>query len=173
MAIFVSFLLSALLVGVDQFSKYLAVTHLRAQPPIPLWPGVFELQYCENTGVAFSLLENMSWIFIPLTMVVMALLVMILVRSKLSAHALFRISCSLIIAGGLGNLIDRCWLGYVVDFFYFKLINFPIFNFADCCVVIGAALLVVFLLFIYKDEDEALSTILFGIKKKEKRTDDG
>ena len=165
MTLLLSVLSVAFLIGVDQFTKYLAVVHLREQPPVAIWPDVFELQYCENPGVAFSLLENKRWLFIPLTVVMMLLLIVVLLRSPLCRHLVFRFSCALIVAGGLGNLIDRIFLGYVIDFFYFKLIDFPIFNFADCCVVVGAFLLMFYLLFIFKDDKSTpLKTLLFGIK---------
>ncbi len=172
MATFLSLLISALLVGVDQITKFLAVEYLKGQAPIPLWPDVFELQYCENPGVAFSMLEHQSWVFVPLTVLLMGAITVVLIRSKLCTHPVFRVSCLLILAGGIGNLIDRVLLGYVVDFLYFKLIDFPIFNFADCCVVIGAVLLVVYLLFVYKDTDESLTAQLFGLKKRTKENED-
>lgn len=167
-------LISAVLVGIDQLTKYLAVVHLKDQASFVLWPGVFEFRYCENTGVAFSLLENQRWLFIPMTAIVAVAMIVILFRSPLCRHKLFSFSCALILAGGVGNLIDRIVLSYVVDFLYFSLIDFPIFNFADCCVVIGACLLFVFLLFVYKDkEDTPLRTLLLGIPVKKKETQDG
>ena len=154
---------AALLVAVDQITKYAAVIYLKDQATFPLWPGVFELEYRENTGVAFSMLENQRWIFIPLTLAVMVLLAVLLWRSDWRRYRTFRAAAVLILAGGIGNLIDRIFLGYVVDFLYFKLIDFPIFNFADCCVCVGAALLFVFLLFVYKEpENMTLREVLFG-----------
>lgn len=164
------------LVIVDQVTKLAATAALKGQEAIALWPGVFELKYCENTGVAFSLLENQRWLFIPISLLVAVFLTVVLFRSPLRQYKTFAITCVLIIAGGVGNLIDRIVYGYVVDFLYFRLINFPIFNFADCCVVIGAALLFVFVLFIYKEKDEApLRTLLLGIpaKTKESTSHDG
>ena len=105
---------TALLVAADQLSKLWAVTALRGQPPIPLWPGVFELEYRENTGVAFSLLEGQSWVFIPLTLIVMILFIVLLWRSDFRRYRTFRAAAVLIVAGGVGNLIDRIRLRYVV-----------------------------------------------------------
>lgn len=159
------FLLAAILVIVDQVTKYLAVYFLKDQPAVPLWTGVFELQYCENPGIAFSLLENQRWIFIPITFVVMVLLIVMMLCSDLRQYKLFSFSCALILAGGIGNLIDRVAYGYVVDFLYFKLIDFPIFNFADCCVVVGAILLFAFLLFGCSDSDfGSVRSLIFGSK---------
>ncbi len=169
MALLLSMLAVAALVGVDQITKYYAVLYLKEQPSFALWPQVFELQYHENDGIAFSMFAGWQWVIVPVTVLAMGLILVVLWRSTLKERFLFRVSCILILAGGIGNLIDRTTLGYVVDFLYFKLINFPIFNFADCCVVVGAILLVVFILFVYKDEDDVpLRTLLFGIGKKEK-----
>ncbi len=170
------FILSAVLVGIDQLTKSLAVIHLKNQPPIPLWENVFELQYCENTGIAFSLLENQRWVFIPITCIVMAVFCVMLVKSDLRRSKLFSLSCALILAGGIGNLIDRIAYKYVIDFLYFKLIDFPIFNFADCCVVIGAILLFVYLAFGCKESDfPTLRGLVIGTKStaKEKADDAG
>lgn len=169
------FVFSAALVAVDQATKQLAVYFLKDQPAIPLWEGVFELQYCENPGIAFSLLENQRWLFIPATCLVMLLLTIMLLRSDLRHSKVFSISCAMILGGGLGNLIDRIAYQYVIDFLYFKLINFPIFNFADCCVVVGAILLFAYLLFGCKDSDFSnLRGLVFGSKivAKEQADDD-
>ncbi len=169
------FLLSAALIIIDQVTKALAVAFLKEQPALPLWEGVFELQYCENPGIAFSLLENQRWLFIPLTCIVMILLIIMLLRSDLRHSKMFSFSGALILAGGIGNLIDRIAYKYVVDFLYFKLIDFPIFNFADCCVVIGAILLFAYLLFGCKDSDFSnLKGLIFGSTSttKEQTNDD-
>lgn len=168
-------LLSVGLVAIDQFTKSWAVMHLKDQAAIPLWRGVFELQYCENPGIAFSLLEHQRWIFIPTTCAVMILLVIMLLRSDLRHSKIFSLGCAMILAGGIGNLIDRIAYQYVIDFLYFKLIDFPIFNFADCCVVIGAIILFAYLMFGCKDSDlNNLCGLIFGSKTctKELANDD-
>lgn len=167
MAIIWSLLVAIGLVVADQVTKYLAVVHLDHHAPIILWQNVFELHYHENRGIAFSMLQGMQWVIVPITIVVMGLIVAMLWRSPLAKRFSFRAACVLILAGGVGNLIDRVALGYVIDFLYFRLIDFPIFNFADCCVVVGACLMIVFVLFIYKEEDTMpLRTLLFNIQKK-------
>lgn len=167
-------LCAAGLVVIDQLIKIWAVATLKDGTVIPWIEGVFELRYCENTGVAFSMLENQRWLFVPLSALVSLLMVFVLLRSPLCQKPLFLISATLILAGGVGNLIDRAVLGYVVDLFYFKLIDFPIFNFADCCVVVGAVLLFVFVLFGSKDiGDMPLRTALFGISMKKESADEG
>lgn len=167
----ISLLSIALLVGIDYATKVWASVVL-FKGHIPVIPGVFELQYCENTGVAFSLLEDQRWLFIPLSLLVTVIMLVVLFRSPMNRYKTFVATCVLIVAGGIGNLIDRIAYGYVIDFLYLKLIDFPIFNFADCCVTIGAVLLFVFVLFIYKEKEELpLRTLLFGIRKKEKPHD--
>ncbi|MBQ8683321.1 MAG: signal peptidase II [Clostridia bacterium] len=169
------FVIAAVLVGIDQLTKLWAASRLNSPAgPIALIPGVFELRYCENRGVAFSLLEGQRWLFIPLTLLTSALIVLILLRSTQRHRFLFSFSCSLVLAGGIGNLIDRIAYGYVIDFLYVKLIDFPIFNFADCCVVVGAFLLFGFLLFGLKgEEDTPLRTLLLGIPVRAKEKKDG
>lgn len=165
--------IAALLVGVDQATKLWAAANLQNSEAVVWIPGVFELRYCENRGVAFSMLEGMRWLFIPLTLLVSVLMLVMLFRSPLRKYRTFNTAVILILAGGIGNLIDRVLYGYVIDFLYFKLINFPIFNFADCCVVVGAFLLFFFLLFMLKGEENTpLRTLIFGIPVKAKESAD-
>lgn len=161
------------LLGVDQLTKIWAIHQLCDRDRvIPVIDGVFEFHYAENPGVAFSMLEGQRWIFIPVTLLISGVLMMMMLRSPLRRYNLFNVVCVLILSGALGNLIDRIVYGYVVDFLYFSLIDFPIFNFADCCVVVGAVLLCVFVLFVMKDEDELpLRTLLFGIEKHKEKQD--
>lgn len=163
------------LIGVDQITKIWAATALaQANRVISVIDGVFELRYAENPGVAFSMLEGQRWIFIPITILIGSVFFIILFRSPLRKYKLFVITCVLILAGAAGNLIDRVAYGYVIDFLYFRLIDFPIFNFADCCVVIGAGLLFVFVLFVMEEDDDTpLRTLLFGIEKKSKENING
>lgn len=165
---------TALLIAVDQCTKLWAVSQLHnADRIIPVIDGVFELRYLENHGAAFGMLQNQLWFLIPITLIISALFLLILVRSPLRRHLMFSIPSVLIFAGAIGNLIDRLVYGYVVDFLYFKLIDFPIFNFADCCVVVGCILLFIYLLFISKEEDMPLRTLFFGIPTNAKEKDDG
>jgi signal peptidase II len=115
------------------------------------------------------MLEGQRWVFIPITLFISGVLLIMMLRSPLRRYQLFNITCVLVLAGAIGNLIDRIAYGYVIDFLYFRLIDSPIFNFADCCVVIGAVLLFVFVLFVMKEDDEMpLRTLFFGIEKKSK-----
>ncbi len=163
-------LFSGIMIVVDQITKQLAVQYLSGQSPVPIWPEVFELRFLEkgNDGVAYGMLSGEMWLIIPMTSFVMLMLVIMLFRSDFRHSKVFSLSCALILAGGIGNFIDRVTLGAVIDFLYFKLIDFPIFNFADCCVVVGAVLLLVFLLFLCKDtEFTGIRGLIFGSKPAE------
>jgi signal peptidase II len=179
----------AVLVAIDQLTKYLAATLLVKNGPLILWPGVFELRYLENQSAAFGFdlvsflqsrfqfayfVENpdafiafkMS-IFAVITIAVCIFLLAVFRRVPEHNNRFRAMDCILIafIAGAIGNCIDRVWHGYVVDFFYFCLINFPIFNVADIYVTVSAFFIVVLGLFYYKEEDfEAV----FPSKKKTK-----
>ena len=127
------------LIAVDQLTTIWAVTQLHEAERIsPVIEGVFELHYTENRGVAFGMLQGQLWLFVPMTLLIVALFCIMLLRSPLRHYKLFTIPAVMIMAGAIGNLIDRILYGYVIDFLYFRLIDFPIFNFADCCVVVGA-----------------------------------
>lgn len=108
---------------------------------------ILGLKYCENTGAAFSSFSGAKWFLIILVSVMLAGLLIFTVRYKYK-RPLFLISSVMIMAGGLGNLIDRVRQGYVVDYFDVKLFNFAVFNFADVCVVLGAVFMLIWLFFI-------------------------
>lgn len=165
---------TAILIGIDQITKIWAISDLGNGRIINVIDGVFEFCYAENPGVAFSMLEGKRWIFIPVTLVISAVIITMMLRSPLRRYRLFNITCVLILSGAIGNLIDRMVYGYVVDFLHATFIDFPIFNFADCCVVVGAGLLFVFALFVMKEDDDTpLCTLFFGIEKKSKEKKDG
>lgn len=145
------------LIGIDQLTKWLAVTHLQGEPAV-LWEGVFELRYVENDGMAWGLFggEIFRWVVVSITAVLMVALLYMLLSGR-HRHRWLSVSLVLIVAGGVGNLIDRVLNGYVVDFLYVRLIDFPVFNVADCFVVVGAALLIVYLLFFSDQQNVAAS----------------
>ena len=130
----------------DQVLKWIVCNTLEIGQSVPLINGVFHFTYIRNFGAAFSILQNRLVFLILITVVITVVLLAFLARTRKTANLLMRISIPLIIGGGIGNLIDRIRLGYVVDYLDFRLIHFPVFNFADCCVTIGAALLVLGLL---------------------------
>ncbi len=147
-------ILTVLLVAFDQVTKFLAVTYLKDQPPIVLWENVFELHYLENRGAAFGMLQGQQWFFLLMGIAVFfAALYLFRYMSEDRKFLPVRLVAVCILAGAWGNMIDRLRFSYVVDFFYFKLINFPIFNVADIYVSVATAVLFVLVLFYYKDED--------------------
>lgn len=140
----------ALLVIIDQITK-IGIVRYFSEPHaknIVLWPGVFELTYVENRGAAFGMMQGKVWLFVLITT---AVLIMILWYWKHipsnKAGVWMKVALVLVISGALGNLIDRVVLNYVRDMFYFVLIDFPVFNVADMCVVGGVILLFPILLF--------------------------
>ena len=161
---FTSFLIGfVILVGLDQWTKGLAVKHLMHQPPFVIWDGVFELLYSENRGAAFGMMQGKQFFFFLIALVVLAAVVYLLWKMPVTERYMPMAVCLMMVsAGAVGNMIDRVLQGYVVDFLYFKLIDFPIFNVADCYVTIGAFCLVLLVMLYYKDEDMAC----FSLKKK-------
>ena len=146
--------LTVLLVALDQWTKYLAVLFLKDQDPFVIIDGVFELHYLENRGAAFGILQGQKVIFLICTVLILAVLAFYYNRMPLEKkYQPLRVVGVLLGAGAVGNLIDRMVQSYVVDFLYFKLIDFPIFNVADCYVTAGAILLAILILFVYKDEE--------------------
>lgn len=117
-----------------------------------LIPEVLQLSYTENEGAAFGMLEGGRWFFVVLTGLIMLALGAFVLCGRLRRYTMFNISATLILAGGIGNLIDRLVQGYVVDMIEVTLVSFPLFNIADCCVVIGSVLLLIFFLFFYEDK---------------------
>lgn len=160
----------AILIFLDQITKRAAVLRLKGQEPFVLIKGVFELRYLENRGAAFGIMQGQKTFFVIITIIILAVVVYIYAKMPAAKrfHAL-RVILVLISAGALGNFIDRIRLSYVVDFFYFCLIDFPIFNVADIYVTSAAIALIVFVLFYYKDEDlKVLGASLKGKRESKK-----
>lgn len=152
------------LVWLDQLSKSAVVARLKDAEPYVLWDGVFELHYLENRGAAFGIMQNAKVFFLIAAVVLFAVVVYVLIRVPDEKKYLpWHFFCVLLAAGGLGNMIDRISQDYVTDFFYFKLINFPIFNVADIYVTVSTFLLVFYVICLCKEEDLA-----FLSPKKEK-----
>ena len=145
----------AIILGVifDQYTKHLAVQYLQDAPYV-IWENVFELHYLENRGAAFGMLQNQQTFFLIITAITLIAISVLYIRMPKQKHFIpFRICLVSIVTGAIGNLIDRVRLGYVVDFFYFKLINFPIFNVADIFATVACFLLIFLVMFYYSDKD--------------------
>lgn len=143
-----------ILIIIDQLMKIWAYSDLRGSLGIRVIPDVFELQYLENRGAAFGILQDHQGFFVLITIAAAIGLTYIYTRlPEDKKYTPLRISYVLLMAGAFGNMIDRAVRGYVVDFFYFKLIDFPIFNVADIYVTVTMVLLLILILFYYKEED--------------------
>lgn len=141
---------AVLSVIIDQVIKYNVVLYLKPVADVEVIPGLFNLTYLENRGAAFGFLADQRCFFIVMTAVAMVVLLVILFRFK-HHNFISYTAVSLIIGGGIGNLIDRILNGFVVDYLHISFFP-PIFNFADCCVVVGTLFLFIFIFFFYGKE---------------------
>lgn len=143
-----NFCIIMFIVLLDQLTKGLCRAYLKntESGTIPVIKNVFHITYVENRGAAFSILQNQRWLFIAITIVISCVMFYYLLHMR-KRHDVLTISICLILGGAIGNLIDRIWRGYVVDFFDFRLINFAVFNIADSAVVVGAILFCAYLIF--------------------------
>ncbi len=167
----ISVLGSILLIFTDLYTKHFAVDKLKgtgeSSADIVVFEGVFRLHYLENRGAAFSILNGQQWFFIILTLIVC--IGLIFVYCKIPVESKFvplSICLVFLFSGAVGNLYDRIVNGYVVDFLYFELIDFPVFNVADIYVTCSVFLLFVLVMFKYKDNDLAF---LGGSPKKDRK----
>lgn len=161
----IGMILSVVLIVIDQMTKLMAIHGLMNQQPFVILDGIFELHYLENRGAAFGILQGKKVFFIIFTILVLAFIAYIYLK-RIPDEKKFRLLdgiCILFFAGALGNFIDRVFRNYVVDFFYFKLIDFPIFNVADIYVTVAAFAMIILGLFYYKEDDY---NKIFPAKKK-------
>ena len=136
------FIIILLLVIIDQLLKIIMQGWLMYEGPYVVIDGLFQFSYVENRGMAFGMMQDMRWVFIALTTVVTVYLIYLLlfkkIRSKWATAGIV-----LIVSGGIGNMIDRLFRGYVIDYIETTFVNFAVFNFADMLVCIGAAMVIV------------------------------
>lgn len=152
------YLAGAVLLGVllflDQWTKRLAVSFLKDQEDVILIPGVLRLHYLENRGAAFGILQDQQWLFYVLTVGILLMILYLIIRMPKTMYFLpVHILGIVVIAGALGNFYDRLVHQYVVDFFYFELIDFPVFNVADIYLTCSIILFLLLFFFHYKEED--------------------
>ncbi len=141
-----------LIVVFDQATKYLVSYNLKSGKIVDFLPGIVRFRYAENTGMAFSMFSGSRWVFVALTVLVCGLGIWFLFSGKCKNLWEYW-SIGVIIAGGVGNLIDRVAYGFVVDFIEPTFMNFAVFNIADCAVTLGAISLVIYLVVdIFKSE---------------------
>ena len=137
------------LVAIDQILKNLVSLNLKYATEVTIIPNLIDITYVENRGAAFGIFQNQQCFFIVFA-VAMIIFFVYLIKYKNLTDKMFLVAAVLIISGGIGNLIDRLFLGYVVD--YIKLSFFsPICNFADYCITFGTIVLIIYIIFFYKD----------------------
>ena len=143
-------------VSIDQLSKFWVVENIPLHTHIPALDGIFNLTYVQNTGAAFSSFQGMRWLFVVLFVVFTAGAIWCFVKNTLPFTTFEKWCVTAVWAGGLGNMIDRLRLGYVVDMINLEFMNFPVFNVADCFITCGCIALMVSLIFFnrefWKDE---------------------
>ncbi len=136
------YLIGLLVVILDQWIKWIVATHITVDTGFPLLHGVVEILYVRNTGAAFSLFVNERVVLIAVAVVVIVGVVFVdrkMARGKLS----LQIPLGLLLGGAVGNLIDRVWHGYVIDYLFIQAIHFPVFNLADSAIVVAVVILVI------------------------------
>ena len=147
-------ILSVVLVIIDQLTKILTVKNIPFEESINVISGILSLTYIKNTGAAWGIFSGGRYFFIIFTAIVLIALTFVIIKKR-TANKIFNFAISLVYAGAIGNFLDRIFRhGNVVDMIKLDFINYPVFNFADCCVVLGAVLLCVYIVFFY-DADKA------------------
>ena len=138
------------IVALDQLTKYLTVTLIPLYADVSLLPGFLQLTYVQNTGAAFSLLQGQQWLFVLIFAVLTAAIIWAYVKKPFPFSKFEWFCIAAVYGGGLGNMIDRLRLGYVIDMIETQFMKFPVFNVADCFVTCGCILLMVSLAFFNK-----------------------
>ena len=143
------FLLTIFLIGLDQLVKYLVLTRIPLHGSVPFIPYIMELTYVRNTGAAFSILSEYTWL-LTLCSLVLSIVLAVAVWRKFFEHPFGRTALTLVLSGAVGNLIDRAVRGYVVDMFHTLFMEFAVFNVADICVVVGGIAAGIYYVFFYE-----------------------
>ncbi len=155
-SVFYWIIAGVLLVSADQIAKYFATIKLLGRGTVEVIPGIIDFYYTTNTGAAFSSFSGQRLFLIIAPILMIGVLLFFFARTKKKGFML-NLSVLLIVSGGIGNLIDRIFLGYVIDFINFAFITFPVFNLADIFVTCGGALIIIYMIFFAdkekKDED--------------------
>ena len=153
-SIVIYIIMTSVLTQIDQITKYIAETNLYMKNDVDVIKNVLTFTYLRNDGSAFGMFSGRINAFLLLTVIIVALITYVIIRMPLNKRYLpMYIVCTMLVSGALGNFIDRVRFGYVRDFIYFKVINFPVFNVADCYVTISVAMFIILILFVYKDNE--------------------
>ena len=163
---FIYFIFAALIVLLDQLSKYFLTMQLAGGPVRELIPGLVRLEYLQNTGAAFSFLSDMRWVLVGVSTVVIVLIVIGLFRYKDKIDWVGKLGLAAILGGALSNLFDRAVFGYVADFFEFEFVRFAVFNVADIFITVGAVVFCLWYLFRGGKKDGLREDFMIGKSKK-------
>ncbi len=144
-------LFAAGIVAADQFTKYLTVANIGLGERIPFLPGLLRFTYVQNRGAAFSALQGQQWLFALVFVIFTGLLLWEFFKKPMPFSKFERLCIAAIYGGGLGNMIDRVRLGYVVDMIETEFMVFPVFNVADCFITCGVIALMVSLILFHKE----------------------
>ena len=144
-------ILAAGIVAADQITKFLTVFHIPLHGTVEVLPGIVRLTYVQNDGAAFSIFEGQQWLFALIFVAFAAAIIWEFSKKRLPFTTFDRFCIVAVFAGGLGNMIDRLRMGYVVDMIATEFINFPVFNVADCFITCGCIILLVHLIFFNKE----------------------
>ncbi|WP_414840279.1 signal peptidase II [Carnobacterium sp. TMP28] len=147
---FLYYILALLIIGIDQFTKYLTVATIDLYEVVEVFPSLLSWMYLQNTGAAWSILEGQMWFFYIVTAIVVVIVVYYLQKYGRQSR-LLSLSLTFVLAGSIGNVIDRIRLGYVVDMIRLEFIDFPIFNVADMALSVGVGLMI---LYVFLDEQD-------------------
>lgn len=145
------YLLSLIIVLIDQAVKWMVVKDMELYESIPIIEGWLHITSSRNRGAAFSMLQDQRWFFVLVTSIVAIVLIYLIFKYQ-KTHKFFAFSLALVLGGAIGNFIDRILSGAVVDFIDVRIINFAIFNIADSAISVGAVLLVIYLIFSKNEE---------------------
>ena len=146
---------AVLLVAVDQITKYIALTQLKPIGSVTFIDGFMDFTFVENRGAAFGIFSGKTWLLLDISIIICAVLVWAMTKMpQTKEYRKLRVTFVLILSGAVGNIIDRALRGYVVDFFEFTFIKWPVFNMADIYVVVGTIVMAVIIMFFMKDEKE-------------------
>lgn len=143
-----------LLIGIDQFTKLLAIKYLMPVGSVDIINNFFKLTYVENRGAAFGIMQGAKWVFVIIAVIILIFAIRYYIKlCKEKKNRLMRVSLLLVVSGAIGNVIDRVFRGYVVDLLDFNVFgyDFPVFNFADICVCVGAAIMIISVLLSKED----------------------
>jgi signal peptidase II len=146
------------LIALDQVTKFLAIEYIKPMNSLTVIPGIFKLTYVENQGIAFGLFQGGRWIFVGVAIIILIGIAVYYARlPKTKEYRFVKILLIIIAAGAIGNFIDRFKNGFVVDFLHASFIDFPVFNLADCYVVVGTISLMIISMFFVKENNKTNS----------------